>query len=220
MAAAFVILFLCAIGAPLPGTLFLLALGSFVTQGDAELWQVLLIALAAVVGGDQVGYGIGRIGGRRVVDAIARRFGQVEALDRAQAFSARWGAPGIFFTRWLVTALGPWVNLSSGVAAYPWPRFLFWGVLGEALWVGAYVTLGRLFSDHVQYLAEIIVNLGWSLLALGLAVVSGWALMRELTKAARARQEAEEQAERARSIDQPAEEHLGEPKADDLPTNA
>ena len=220
MAAAFVILFLCAIGAPLPGTLFLLALGSFVTQGDAELWQVLLIALAAVVIGDHVDYGIGRVGGRRAVDSFARRIGQVEAMARAEAFSARWGAPGIFFTRWLVTALGPWVNFSSGVASYPWHRFLFWDVLGEALWVGAYVTLGRLFSDHVQYLAEIIVNLGWSLIALGLAALSGWALMHELTKAARERQEAVEEAEQARSIDQPAEEHLGEPKADDLPTNA
>ncbi len=225
MAAAFVILLLCAIGAPLPGTLFLLALGSFVSQGDVELWEVQLIALGAVVLGDQVGYGIGRLGGRRAVDSFARRFGKAEALDRAQAFSARWGAPGIFFTRWLVTALGPWVNLSSGVAAYPWPRFLFWGVLGELVWVGAYVNLGRLFSNRVQDMADIIGNLGWGLLALALAVLSGWALVRELRKAGRARQEAVEAAEEARSLDQPAEEHLAAPEAEpevdaDLPSNA
>lgn len=149
-----------------------------------ELWQVLAIASGAAILGDHIGYGAGRLGGRRLADRIVRRTGRAEAMARAQAFSARWGAPGIFFTRWLVTALGPWVNLSSGVAGYPWHKFLFWDVLGEVVWVGAYVTLGRLFSDQVQDLADILSNLGWLLLALVIAGVSGYALVREFMRAA------------------------------------
>lgn len=171
--------------------LFLLALGSFVAQGDMDQWQALAVAVGAVILGDQIGYLVGRVGGRRAVNAIARRSGRGEAIERAQAFSARWGAPGIFFSRWLVTALGPWVNLSSGVAGYPWPRFLLWGVLGEVVWVGGYITLGRLFNDRIQDLADVLGNLGWLLLALVVAGASGWALVHELRRAAEARHEAD-----------------------------
>ena len=153
---------------------------------------MLLLATGAAILGDHVGYVVGRVGGRRAVDAIVRRTGRREAMRRAEAFITHWGAPGIFFTRWLVTALGPWVNLGSGVAVYPWPKFLFWDVVGEAVWVAAYVTLGQLFHDRVADLADLLGNIGWLLLALLLAVASGWALVHEFRRAARrAREEAE-----------------------------
>lgn len=154
--------------------------------------EVVAIASGAAVLGDQVGYFLGRLGGRPLVDGIVRRTGQAGALRRAEAFSARWGAPGVFFTRWLVTALGPWVNLSSGVAGFPYPKFLFWDVLGEVVWVAAYVTLGRVFSDRIQDLADLIGSIGWLLLALIVAAASGYALVREFRRAAaRARGRAE-----------------------------
>lgn len=145
----------------------------------------MALATGAAILGDQLGYAIGRAGGRRLVDAIVRRTGRATLMRRAEAFSARWGAPGIFFSRWLVGGLGPWINLSSGVAAYPWRRFLFWDMLGEAVWVGVYVTLGRLFSDRVQDLADLLGSIGWLLLALAVAALSGWELARQFRRAAR-----------------------------------
>lgn len=179
------VLVVTSIGVPLPGSPLLLALGSFVALEELELWPVLLVAGGATILGDQAGYAIGRFGGRHAIDALARRSGQSAQIHRAEAFLSRWGAPGIFFSRWLVTALGPWVNLSSGVARYPWPRFLLWDVLGEALWVGGYVSLGLLFSDRVRALADLLVSLGWLLLALLVAVVAGWELARHYRGIAR-----------------------------------
>ncbi|MSQ31114.1 MAG: hypothetical protein EXR64_03685 [Dehalococcoidia bacterium] len=77
------------------------------------------------------------------------------------------------------------MNLSSGVAAYPWPKFLFWDVLGEVVWVGVYITLGRLFSGRVQDLAQLLSSIGWLLLALLVAAASGWELARQIRRAAR-----------------------------------
>ncbi len=173
------------IGAPLPASLLLLALGSFVAQGEMELWPVLLVATGATIVGDQMAFAVGRFGGRRAVDAIVRRSGHAALMRPAEAFTHRWGALGIFFSRWLVGALGPWVNLSSGVARYPWPRFLLWDVLGEVLWVCGYVGLGLLFSDRVQALADLLSSLGWLLLALLVAAGAGWALLWEFRRLAR-----------------------------------
>jgi membrane-associated protein len=77
-----------------------------------------------------------------------------------------------------VTELGPWLNVTSGIAGYPWRRFIFWDVLGEVLWVVLYVMLGYVFSDRVQYIAEILGNLAWAILALIAALILGWKLFR------------------------------------------
>jgi membrane protein DedA with SNARE-associated domain len=63
------------------------------------------------------------------------------------------------------------------MAAYSWPRFLLWDVLGEVLWVVLYVTLGELFSDRVQALAEILGSFAWVIAGLVLAVILGWPLV-------------------------------------------
>ena len=172
-------------GAPLPASLLLLALGSFVAQGEMALRDVLLVATSATILGDQFAFAIGRFGGRRLVDAIVRRSGHIALMHRAEAFSHRWGALGIFFSRWLVGALGPWVSLSSGVARYPWPRFMLWDVVGEVVWVVGYVSLGWLFSDRVEALADLLGSMGWLLLALLVAAAAGWALLWEFRHIAR-----------------------------------
>ena len=85
--------------------------------------------------GDQIAYGLARWAGRRLVNRIGRKIGAEKKIKQAEDFTRRWGRSGVFISRWLVTALGPWVNLASGIAAYPWRRFLLWDVLGEVLWV-------------------------------------------------------------------------------------
>ena len=164
-------------GIPLPASLMLVAAGSFAQFGEMKLWQVITVAIVASVLGDQIGYGLGRWGGH-LAERFSRKLGGEEKLKRAEEFARRWGGTGIFFSRWLVTPLGPWLNLTSGMARYSWPRFLLWDALGETLWVVLYVMLGGLFSDSVQALAEILGSLVWVVAGLVLAVILGWQLTR------------------------------------------
>lgn len=150
--------------------------------GDLELWQVLLVATTAAILGDQVGYVAGRYGGRHTLEVLGRGTGRANLIRRAEVFNARWGALSIFFSRWLVTALGPWVNLTSGIARYSWPRFVLWDAIGEGTWVAVYVGLGVVFSDRVRELADLVSSLGWLLLALVVAVAAAWELAREVRR--------------------------------------
>jgi membrane protein DedA with SNARE-associated domain len=168
---------ICSVGIPFPVSLLLVAAGSFVQQGDMKLWQVIIVASAAAIAGDQVGYGLARWGGRRLIGRVSRSLGVDAKIKQAEALTKRWSGAGIFLTRWLVTALGPWVNVTSGLAGYPWRRFLLWDVLGQVLWVVLYVTLGYIFSDRVQAMVEILGNLAWAVVGLIVAVFLGWKLL-------------------------------------------
>jgi membrane protein DedA with SNARE-associated domain len=141
-----------------------------------KLWQVIVVASVAAIAGDQVAYCLSRWGGRRLIGRVSRSLGVEAQIKQAEALTRRWSGAGIFLSRWLVTALGPWVNVTSGMAAYPWQRFLLWDVLGEVLWVVLYVTLGYIFSGRVQAMAEILGNLAWVVAGLIVAVILGWKL--------------------------------------------
>ena len=168
---------IAAIGAPLPASLMQIAAGSFAEQGTMTLWQVLFVASSAAVAGDQIGYGLARWGGRRLMARISHKIGGDDKIRKAEALAKRWGGPGIFLSRWLVTSLGPWLNMTSGIAEYPWRRFVLWDVLGDLLWVVLNVMLGYLFSGRVQAIAEILGNLAWLILSFVLAVLSGWKIL-------------------------------------------
>ncbi|MCC6237733.1 MAG: VTT domain-containing protein [Dehalococcoidia bacterium] len=167
--ALFLALVAGAVGIPLPGTLLLLGAGSLVSSEDLDLWQVLIFGTCGAVLGDQLGYVLGRIGGVRIMHWLTRLTHGEDRVDRAQASVVRWGGGTIFITRWLVGPLGPWVNLSAGSLAYPWVRFLFWGILGEMVWVAMYVSLGRLFADRIEVLADLVGSVGWALASLAVA---------------------------------------------------
>lgn len=161
-------------GFPFPAMLLLVASGSFVEQSEMKLWQVLLMGSAGAIVGDQLGYLIGRIGGRSLVRSITTRMGGADQIRRAEEFSKRWGGAGVFLSRWLVTPLGPWINVTSGLAEYSWPRFVLWGALGEVLWVVIYVMLGIVFSDQVQNLVDVLGNLAWAILGALATIIMGW----------------------------------------------
>lgn len=173
----FGVILVCSVGVPFPISLMLVAAGSFVEQGEMKLWQVIAVASVAAVLGDQIAYGLSRWGGRRLVSRLSRKIGADEKIKQAEALTKRWSGAGIFFSRWLVTALGPWVNVASGIAGYPWRRFLIWDVLGEVLWVSLYVGIGYAFSNRVQAIAEILGNFTWVVLGLILTAILGWQLV-------------------------------------------
>jgi membrane protein DedA with SNARE-associated domain len=79
-------------GVPLPGETALVAASILVTQGHYTLWEVILVAAAAAIIGDNIGYWIGRLGGRALLERwepLARY--SRKALPPAERFFAKHG---------------------------------------------------------------------------------------------------------------------------------
>jgi membrane-associated protein len=181
--ALFGIVSIAAVGVPLPITLLLIVVGSMVSQGAMDLWWALGAASAGSILGDQAGYAIGRWGGPAVVTKLSGLLGKRVSLQAMEAKVKAWGGAGIFITRWLLSPLGPWINLASGTAGYPWHRFLFWDILGEITGAAVFISLGRFFSDRVMSLYGVLGDLTWAIAALLAAAVFGYLLLTHLRRA-------------------------------------
>jgi membrane protein DedA with SNARE-associated domain len=107
---------------------------------------------------------------------VSRWVGSEDKVEQAEAHFGKWGGWGIFFTRWLLTPLGPIVNLVSGFAGYSWLRFLIWDAVGEFLWVSLYVMTGNVFSHQVEALGSVAGNATWAVVALLVSGFIAWKL--------------------------------------------
>jgi membrane-associated protein len=169
--------FINSIGVPIPDAFLLIAAGSYAHLGEMNLWGVIVLATIGAVLGDQVGYGIGLWGGRPLAHRLSKWLGGEKRWHDAEGLAKKWGGPGIFLSRWLFTSLNAWVNVISGITTYSYPRFLFWDVSGEIVWVILYVLLGNIFSDRVQELIEALGNFVWVEIGILAALLFGWRLI-------------------------------------------
>jgi membrane protein DedA with SNARE-associated domain len=124
-------------GLPLPGETALLGAVVLAGTGGLSLPLVVLIALAAAILGDCLGYVLGRRGGRALLlrpgPFVARRH---RMLHGAEGFFARYGEAAVFLSRWVPCAryLTP---LTAGAAKMRWHRFMVFNVIGAVVWVGS-----------------------------------------------------------------------------------
>lgn len=142
-------------GIPVPGETALIAFGVLASQGQYSIAGVIVVAAAAAIVGDNLGFWlIGRRGGR----ALIARHGWVErrtrhVLPRAEALIERYGGRAVFFGRF-VSVLRETIAWVAGLAGMPWPRFLFWNAVGGIAWASGVGSLayfgGKALADAVS----------------------------------------------------------------------
>lgn len=160
-------------GVPVPGETSLVAAAVLASQGHLSLPVVIATAAAAAVVGDNVGYLIGRRGGRWLLTRPGRwQRSRAALLERGEAFFARHGAKAVFLGRWL-----PWLRVTAawlaGANRMSWPRFLFWNALGGVAWATSVGTAAYFLGKAA---APLLGALGLTAVVV-LAVVAGALLL-------------------------------------------
>ena len=136
-------------GVPLPGETMLIAGAFFAALGHFGIGWVMLLAFVGAVAGDNVGYAIGRFGGRKLVLRFGRYVFLNEArLDGAEAFFGRHGGKVVTVARF-VEGFRQLNGIVAGVSRMAWWRFLIFNALGAAMWVGAWGSVGYFFGDKL-----------------------------------------------------------------------
>jgi membrane protein DedA with SNARE-associated domain len=140
--ALFAIIALQAAGVPgPPGKTALIVASLLAAKGHMVLWQVLVVAAAAVFVGGLVGYGIGRRGGRPLLERWWPEGKLARLLARAEHFFDRHGPKSVFLLRFLPgfkVAIGP----AAGVARMPLAQFVIWHLLAAIAFALTFGLLG------------------------------------------------------------------------------
>ena len=132
--ALFVLIAIETMGIPVPGETALFTAGILASGGHLSIEVVIVVAAAAAVLGDNVGFAIGRRYGRRLLLAP----GPLEShrrrvIEVGEPFFDRHGPKAVFLGRW-VTGLRITSAWLAGVNRMRWPTFLFWNALGGICW--------------------------------------------------------------------------------------
>lgn len=129
------------VGFFLPGDTLLFAGGFFVAQGKLGMAATLLILTAAAIIGNMVGYEIGRRNGHRLFRKPDSILFHKNNVEKAQAFFKKHGGKTIILARFvpLVRTLS---SPLAGMGHMPYGRFMFYNVVGAALWVPSITLIG------------------------------------------------------------------------------
>jgi membrane protein DedA with SNARE-associated domain len=142
------------VGVPLPGETILITAGYLVHQGTLDPGDAIASGVLGTIVGNQIGYWVGREGGRPFVLRWGRYVGiTAERLVRVERFFARHGGKAIFLARF-VPGLRAFGALVAGISRMPWWTFLFYNVLAGVVWATASILVGYLFSGSLNLLED------------------------------------------------------------------
>lgn len=166
-------------GVPLPGETVLIVSGTLAHRGVLDLGDVLFFGILGAVTGDQVGYWVGRKGGRPFVLRWGRYLWITSGrLARAQAFFDRHGGRAVFFARF-ITGLRVFESLAAGTSRIPWGRFALYNALGGTVWATAAVSLGYFLWASISLVEHWVGRASLLLVAaLALVLVLRWTYRR------------------------------------------
>jgi membrane protein DedA with SNARE-associated domain len=166
-------IFLGCVGLPLPHGIAVTVAGSLAAQGRLDwAWAGAATVVASVLG-DIVGYGMGRLLDRGVLERRGRWLGYTrERALRVQRLFEQWGFWTVLITRTFVSYLGPVVNLLAGAAGYRFTGFLALTVLGRLAWTSAYLGLGYGIGPNPEAASAFLANLSGLLVSLAVLAAS------------------------------------------------
>jgi len=165
-------------GIPVPGETVLIAASVFAGSGRLNVFAVALVGFAAAVLGDNIGYAIGRFGGRRLVDRWGKYvFLTPERLGKAEAFFERHGAKIIVVARF-VEGLRQANGIIAGIAEMHWLRFLACNALGAALWVATWVSIGFYAGQHITPIYNAVTKYSLYAAIAAVIVIAVWVALR------------------------------------------
>jgi membrane protein DedA with SNARE-associated domain len=196
-------------GVPVPGETAVIAGGVLASRGKLQIELVIAIAALAAIVGDNIGYQIGRKGGRWLLERPGPfRRHRLKALEMGEPFFKSHGPKAVFFGRFIL-GLRTWASWLAGANHMRWRTFFLWNALGGICWATG-VGLAAYFVGRSA--SNVIATFGiYGLVAVLLAIAGGLALhlshrrhqreqeaMNEQRAAAEA--EAEESTRRQRAI--------------------
>jgi membrane protein DedA with SNARE-associated domain len=139
------------LGIPVPGETALIVAGAYAGHTHKlSPWVIFLVAAAAAIIGDNIGFWLGDKGGYR----LARRYGHWVRLDEHKLKISRYvfdsyGPKVVFFGRF-VSILRTYAAFLAGTSRMRWQKFFLANASGGIIWAAIYTMAAYLAGDALQ----------------------------------------------------------------------
>ena len=166
--ALFALVALESLGIPLPGETILIAAGAYAGHTHKlNIWVIWIVAAAAAIVGDNIGYWIGSKGGY----PLLRRYGRYIRLKEPEIKVGRYvfdryGGSVVFFGRF-VSILRTYAAFLAGTNKMKWHKFLVFNMAGGIVWAGFYAFASYYLGDALTHASG---EINWILA--GVAIVA------------------------------------------------
>ncbi|HZP47068.1 MAG TPA: DedA family protein [Vicinamibacterales bacterium] len=163
-------------GLPVPGETMVLAGGALAHFGQLSLPWVIAVAIVAATLGDNLGFAIGRKGGRQLLTKYGGRIGITRAhLAGFDRYFDRHGAKTVLIARF-ITGLRVFCAILAGGSDMAWPTFLVFNAAGAVLWSTTIALVGYFLGQSWQFIERLIGGAGLAGLVAVVALAAFWFL--------------------------------------------
>jgi len=133
-AAVFALVAIETMGIPVPAETALIAAALLAHHHQMDIGTLIVVASAAAIIGDNIGFAIGRRYGRRLFVAPGPiHEHRLKVLELGEPFFAKHGPKAVFLGRWVsgLRIASAWL---AGMNRMRWPTFVVWNALGGIAW--------------------------------------------------------------------------------------
>ncbi len=165
------------VGVPVPADTILVAATIASVRGDLHLPVVAAIAVGAMILGSQLGFGLGRWGGRALLGRLPIPPARMAAVE---ARYARWGT-GLVLVAPFLDGVRQLNAFTAGMLGMSWWRFSAANVVAALAWAAVWIGGTLLIEEHVAGVLPALRSAKpWLFLAACLGLVAlVWWLRRE-----------------------------------------
>ena len=168
----FLVVATASFGVPIPATALLMAAWAFTAQGYLDIWITLFSSFAAAVFWDLLGFFIAFRHGKGVLGFLGfSRFIASPKFLVVENYFSKYSTLSIVLSRFLFTQLGPIINILSWLSQISWKKFLFYDLIGEAVYVILFIGLGYTFGEQWETILSISQDIALILILVLILIV-------------------------------------------------
>jgi len=154
------------IGLPIPAVPVLMAAGALAGGGRLSWLTALAFAMIASLGADSVWFEFGRLRGAKVLNLLCRISLEPDSCVRRTEGTYEKYGPRILLVAKFIPGLATAAPPVMGMFGLSRRRFWLYDAAGAAIWAGAFLGLGYLFSSQIELAADYAARLGAWLMVL------------------------------------------------------
>lgn len=153
------IVFLAAVGIPLPSSVLVVTCGGLAASGDLNLMQLIATTATCYVVGDQLAFAIGAAAGPQQIEKLKKRPKLAALVQKAEKLYSKHGSFAVFLSRTVLSPIGPSMAYLSGASKMNKLQFSVLSTLGIVLWSTAFSMLGYVSTGNLPVVSDLVASI-------------------------------------------------------------